>query len=380
MAHQAWPMPPLKEILDDVVPDVDQAVAKQQAFAIEKVLSELGAAVQVREVQQGPTLTQFSLKPGPDVKINQIKKLDQDLALTLSGLPVYLEDPTPFSPYLKLVIPNQRHRTVPLRQVLESAIFQKKAGRLKIALGLNSSSAPVVIDLAEMPHLLIGGMTGSGKSVCLNALIAGLLCSYAPDHLQLALIDPLQIELKQYSGIPHLIAPVVTQSDKVLEVLQAINAELDRRFTTFSKLSARDLPAYNQAAGRSGQEKIPYLAIFIDNLVDLMLRAAADVEPALTRIAAMGRSAGVHLIFATQRSNVDIVTGAIKANASGRVAFQVSSSADSRLILDASGAEDLFGAGDMLYKAPNTTILQRVQGVYVSEGELKRLVRFWRRQ
>jgi S-DNA-T family DNA segregation ATPase FtsK/SpoIIIE len=380
MARQPWHLPPLKDILVEAAVEPDLTPAKQQALVIEKVMAELGAPIQVREVRQGPSLIQFSLKPDPEVKVSQIKRLDQDLSVALSGLSIFFEDPTPHSPYLKLMIPNTQAQTVCLRQILESPLFQKKEGRLKIGLGLNPSGGPVIIDLAEMPHLLLGGMTGSGKSVCLNAMIATLLCTYPPDYLQLALIDPLQVELKHYIGLPHLFAPVVTRSEQVVELLQTINGELDHRFTTFSKLGVRDLVAYNLTTGRTGKTTIPYLVVVIDNLVDLMLQAAAEVEQPLTRLGAMGRSAGVHLVFATQRSNVDIVSGALKANASGRIAFQMTGSVDSRLVLDEAGAETLIRPGDMLYKAPNTTRLQRVQGVFVSEVELNRLVRFWRRQ
>lgn len=377
MTNRREPLPPLDKILDDSEISGDKTKVGAQAQLIEQNLAALGFEVSVRDVRQGPTLTQFSLKPGPEVKISQIKKLDKDLALGLSGLPVYIEDPTPNYPYLRLIIPNQQTIAVKLRRVLESPVFQQKEGVLKVGLGVDTFDQPVVIDLAGLPHLLIGGTTGSGKSVCLNGMIANILCTYPPQMVRLVLIDPLQVELKHYEGIPHLLVPVTTKAEQVLNVLASLNTEITRRFSHFSKRGVREIKAYNQQATALNQEQMPYIVIFIDNLTDLMLDNPREMEQSLSRIAAMGRGAGVHLIFATQRSNVDVVSGALKANASGRIAFHVVDSADSRLILDAAGAEDLLGPGDMLYKTPDTPFPRRAQGVYVSETELGRIIKFW---
>jgi S-DNA-T family DNA segregation ATPase FtsK/SpoIIIE len=277
-----------------------------------------------------------------------------------------------------VIVPNFQTTTVNLRRLLESPVFQQKEGLLKVGLGVDTFDQPVVLVLATLPHLLIGGTTGSGKSVCLNGMIASLLCTYPPAVVRLVLIDPLQVELKHYEGVPHLLVPVTTNADQVLNVLASLNTEIARRFTDFSKRGVREIKTYNQQAAALDQELMPYLVIFVDNLTDLMLTQPREIEQGLSRIAAMGRGAGVHLVIATQRSNVDVVSGAIKANASGRIAFRVVDSADSRLILDTSGAEDLLGPGDMLYKTPDVPLPRRAQGVYVTESELGRIVRFWR--
>ena len=380
MTAKAWRLPVLAEMLDRDTGRAEDSQAQAQKEIIEKTLADFGYTIEIQAIHEGPMVTQFGLKPGPDTRLSKIKGLDQDLALALSGLPVQIAEPTPDYPSLRLIVPKQQRRLVRMRRLLESDAFKESHGNLKIALGLDAFGQPVVIDLTEMPHLLIGGMTGSGKSMCLNGMIAGLLCIYRPDQVQFLLIDPAQVELKQYNGIPHLFGSIVTDSETVVEALETANKEINRRFTEFSKLGMRDLLTYNRRAPHVGRQLYPYLVIIIDNLVDLMMRHPTKVENNLTRIAAMGRSAGVHLVFATQRSNVEIVSGAIKANASVRIAFQVTSNIDSRLILDGSGAEELRGPGDMLYRAPTTNQPQRVQGVFVSDAEIIKLVRFWRRQ
>ncbi|MDX1521591.1 MAG: DNA translocase FtsK [Anaerolineae bacterium] len=379
MAAQQYTLPPIEQILDPVEVNPDPTIVQAQKQIIEKTLAELGVEVRVGDMRTGPTLTQFGIKPGPEVKVSQIRKLTDDLALALGGLPVRLEDPTANYPYLRLIIPAPQHNGVKLRQLFDSPLLQKQSGGLKVGLGVDTFTRPVVIDLTTLPHLLIGGTTGSGKSVCLNTMIAGLLCRHSPQQIQLLLIDPLQIELSHFGGIPHLLVPVVSRTDQVIDALNAVINEMERRFTNLSKLGVRDVAAYNQQAAHTNRPPIPYIAIFLDNLTDLMQAAGKEVTQALTRIAAMGRSAGIHLVIATQRSNVDVVTGALKANAPARIAFRVLDSADSRLILDAAGAEELFGAGDMLYRAPNSSLLQRIQGVQVSDDELKRIVNHWQR-
>ncbi len=380
MAKKRWRLPALDKILEAVPPRSASDSVQSQRQIIEKTLADFGYPVQVDSMYEGPMVTQFSLTPGPETQLSKIKSLDVDLALALDGLPVQVEEPSPDHPRMRLIVGRARTRLVRLREVLETSAFRQSDATLKVGLGIDSFGQPVVIDLTEMPHLLIGGTTGAGKSVCINAMLTGLLCTYTPTELQLLLIDPAQVELKQYSGLPHLLAPVVTDSEVVVEMLQTSNKEINRRFTEFSKLGVRDLSAYNRRAPHVGRQRYPYLLIVIDNLIDLMLRHPTKVENALTRIAAMGRGAGVHLIFATQRSNVDIVAGAIKANAAGRIAFRVTSNTDSRLILDASGAEDLLNEGELLYRAPNTNQTRRVQGAYVSDVEIERLVAFWRGQ
>jgi S-DNA-T family DNA segregation ATPase FtsK/SpoIIIE len=380
MTQQSYELPDLDHILDHQAEESDTTTSAQQKQVIEQTLAAFGLTVKVGDVRTGPTLTQFGLKLGSETKISHVKRLDQDLSLALAGRPVWLEDPTPNYPYLRLVILNEQPVPVSLRQVLTPPAYQKQSGHLKVGLGLDSFARPLTIDLAEMPHLLIGGMTGSGKSTCLNAMLASLLCAYPPDVLHLALIDPLRIELEAYGGIPHLFAPLASRLRPVVDLLEGLNSAIDRRFTGFSKLGLRNILAYNQQARQTGREPLPYLVVLVDNLTDLILRSGQEIEPLLTRLAAMGRGAGVHLVIATQRSNVEIVSGALKANATARIAFKVTSNADSRLILDATGAENLFGPGDMLYKAPNAGLLQRVQGTRPSPAEIDRLIGYWQHQ
>jgi S-DNA-T family DNA segregation ATPase FtsK/SpoIIIE len=320
-------------------------------------------------------LTQFSLKLKSDHHLSRIKQLETDLAVSLSGDLVQIEDPTPEQPSMRLVLQNHRVSTVRLRQVLESETFQRFKGRVKVGLGLDSLGRTIVIDLAEMPHLLVGGTTGSGKSIFLNALVAELVCTYGPDELKLILIDPLAVELKQYNPLPHLVGPVITRSARALQVLNWVVQEIERRYQQLVRLQARDIVTYNQKAARAGQAQLPYLIIVIDNQLDLMLRAPKDLEYVLTRIAQKARGAGIHMVMSTVRTQSDTVAGSIKANFPGRIAFKTVTRADSQLILDASGAEGLLGGGDMLYKAPGTNRLERIQSVFVSEDEIKRIVR-----
>ncbi len=380
MVKSAGQLPPISDILDDRAVAHTESNAQKQILIIEKILAELGTEASVVDVYEGPTVTQFRLAPGPEVKLSQLKSLDQDLALALSGVPVQIAEPSPDHPYARIIVAKQRRTTVRLRAILESAEFERADGLLKIGLGLDTFGTPLVVDLTTLPHLLIGGTTGSGKSVCINAIISGLLCLYLPEQVQFLMIDPLRVELKKYDGLPHLFCPVITESAQVIEALDAANQEINRRFTELSKLGVRNLAAYNRRAPHANKNTLPYLIVVIDNLVDLMMRAPKEIEQALVRLAAMGRSAGTHLVFATQRSNVDIVAGAIKANASGRIAFRVTSSADSQLILDMAGAEELSGEGDMLFKSPEFPTPRRAQGVYVAEAELDRISGFWRRR
>jgi S-DNA-T family DNA segregation ATPase FtsK/SpoIIIE len=371
-------LPPLHDILDDAVPDIDKAEVQEQIRLIEKTLADFDFPAEVRDVHHGPRMTQFGLKPRADVASEKIKTLDQDLAVALSGALAEIALPTPSYPYLRIAVENYHQPNVKLRQVLGSTAFNQREGALKIGLGLDIFGQPVIIDLAALPHLLIGGTTGSGKSVCINAIIASLVCTYLPDTLRLVLIDPIRVELTKFNDLPHLMGPLVTRSGQVLEVFNRIVQEIEQRYTRFTQVQVRDIAGYNQRAAQAGGEKLPYLVIIVDNLFDLMTKAPADLEQLLTRIAQKARAAGVHLVLATVRTHTDILSGSIKANFPGRIALKVVNKAESQLILDSAGAEDLLGHGDMLYKSPETSRLQRVQGVYVSEAELDRLIEFWR--
>lgn len=373
-------LPPLAEMLDAGSPARDEATARAQAGLIETTLAEFGLPAQVRNIHYGPRLTQFSLKPKAATPLAQVKQLEPDLAVALAGALVAIEGPTPDYPYIILVVENYQSAPVKLRPVLESPAFQRRKGALKLGLGLDTFGEPVGADLAALPHLLVGGMTGSGKSAGLHAAIASLLCLYPPQRLQLLLIDPLEVEFKRYNGLPHLVASVVTGRLQALEALQQTVEEIEERYRTLSKAGVRDIVAYNEWAGASGRAGLPYRVIVIDNLFDLMMDAPRDLEQAMARIAQKARGAGVHVIMATVRSNVDTVAGSIKANFPGRIAFKVANRADSQLIIDAPGAESLLGQGDMLFRAPEAGRLQRLQGVYVSEQELDRIINFWYRR
>jgi S-DNA-T family DNA segregation ATPase FtsK/SpoIIIE len=343
----------------------------------------------VREINQGPAVTQFSLEPGymatkdakgnpRKVRVSRIVNLSNDLALALSAAPIRIEAPIPGRPYVGLEVPNSSTNLVTLRNLMESDRFSRAHGPLKFTLGQDVSGHAVVVDLTSMPHLLIAGATGSGKSVCINALVACLLTTHTPETLRLLMIDPKMVELVNYNGIPHLLAPVVTELEKVVGVLSWAVREMDRRYKAFAKEEVRNIVGYNEKMTKQGKEILPYIVIIIDELADLMMMAPDEVERTVTRIAQMARATGMHLIIATQRPSVDVVTGLIKANFPARIAFAVTSQIDSRVILDTPGAERLLGKGDMLYMAPDSAKLRRLLGVFVSDQELNRLTQFWR--
>jgi S-DNA-T family DNA segregation ATPase FtsK/SpoIIIE len=387
--NRKWHLPIISEILEDTSEvEISEAEIRQRVHIIEETLASFGVEVKVREINQGPAVTQFSVEPGymatrdakgnlRKVRVSRIVNLTNDLALALAAAPIRIEAPIPGRPYVGIEVPNISKTIVTLRSIMESPVFQQRAGILKIGLGRNVAGKPVVVDLTAMPHLLIAGATGSGKSVCINAIVSCLLCTHTPDTLRLLMIDPKMVELVNYNGIPHLLAPVVTELERVIGVLNWATREMDRRYKEFSKAGARNIASYNQKVAKEGEEKLPYIVIIIDELADLMMMAPDDVERAVTRIAQMARATGIHLILATQRPSVDVVTGLIKANFPARVAFAVSSQVDSRVILDMPGAERLLGKGDMLYMAPDAAKLQRLQGVHVSDAELERIIKFW---
>jgi S-DNA-T family DNA segregation ATPase FtsK/SpoIIIE len=346
----------------------------------------------VVDVNEGPTITQFALEPGfverrgPDgqmkrrkVRVSRITALANDLALALSASPIRIEAPVPGRPYVGLEVPNPEVSLVNLREVMESEAFQSLDTPLKLALGKGTSGEPVVADLATMPHLLIAGATGSGKSVCINATVACLLFNNRPEDLKLILVDPKRVELTNFNGISHLLAPVIVEVEEVVGALKWVTQEMDRRFKIFSGLHVRDIEAYKALPASRQQEHLPYIIIIIDELADLMMIAPDEVERLICRIAQMARATGIHLIIATQRPSVDVVTGLIKANFPSRISFAVTSQVDSRVILDTPGAEKLLGRGDMLYMASDSSQLVRLQGSYVSTKELNKLVRFWKR-
>ncbi|MBK7782581.1 MAG: DNA translocase FtsK 4TM domain-containing protein [Ardenticatenia bacterium] len=384
-----WTLPDMAGLLDaplDVVRSPEEA--ELLARTIEQTLAEFGIPVEVVQINVGPTITQFGLRPGytekagirSKVPVRRILALQNDLALALAASPVRILAPVPGRPYVGVELPNASKTVVSLRGVMQSEAFQLllKRGGLPIALGRDTGGNDVAVDLTRMPHLLIAGATGSGKSVCVNTLIASLLLSHTPDSLKMVLVDPKRVEMTQYRGLPHLATPVVVDAERVVGVLQWAVREMDRRYRAFAEAGARHLAAYNRLMDERSQTRLPFLVIVIDELADLMMLAPEETERLITRLAQLARATGIHLVLATQRPSVDVVTGLIKANFPSRIAFAVSSSVDSRVILDQQGAEKLLGQGDMLYQSSDDSKLRRLQGCYVSDEEVERLVHFWK--
>lgn len=337
---------------------------------IRKTFEHFGIIVDMGDISVGPTVTQYTLKPAEGIKLTRITGLANDLALALAAHPIRIEAPIPGKSLVGVEVPNQTVATVPLRTILEAREFRERKSSLTIALGKDVSGAPHVADLARMPHLLIAGATGSGKTVSLNSIIISLLYQNGPDDLKLLMVDPKRVELLSYNGIPHLIAPVITDIPKTVNALKWCIGEMERRFDVLSKSGHRDIGAYN----RSKAEPLPYLVVLVDELADLMISAAPEVEPAIIRLAQMSRATGIHLVLATQRPSVDVITGLIKANITSRIAFAVASSTDSRTILDTAGAEKLLGRGDLLYTSAELSKPKRLQGALVSDDDIKRVV------
>lgn len=372
-----------------------EAVDMQQIQElIENTLEDFNVPVEVVHVESGPTVTQFGVAPlylerggqRRKVRVNRIVSLADDLALALAVPAVRIEAPVPGRPYVGIEVPNTEKVTVSLRGVIESAAFQKDGGRLPLPLGRNTAGAGVVMDLTRAPHMLIAGSTGSGKSVCINTIITGLLMRYGPESLRFVMVDPKMVELPGYNGIPHMIGKVITEMDQVMGALTWMLLEMDDRYQAFKAVGVRNVEAYNALAGKKpkkGQEPIallPYIVLIIDELADLMMTAADDIERQLCRLAQMARATGIHLIIATQRPSTDVVTGLIKANFPTRIAFSVTSQIDSRVILDTVGAERLLGRGDMLLMRPDMAKLQRIQGCLVTDPEINNVVAFWKDQ
>ncbi len=380
MTQPQWKLPSLPDVLDSTPPNSKTPNILRQKNIIEKTLGDLGFTVKVGQIQQGPQITQFSLLAEADSQPFKIKKVEQDLALALSGVDVRIVLPAPQQPFMAVLVPHPAGEisVVSLRQLLESPAFVQHHGPLKVGLGLNLTGQPVIIDLVELPHLLLAGTTGSGKSSCLHTIIASLLCTYPPNTLHFLMIDPLSVELKIYNGLPHLFAPVVTRSAQALDTLGTLEKVIERRYQVFADNHARNISAYNQKLSEAGKDTIPYIVIVIDNVFDLLMSSANEVEKIITRMAQRARGAGVHLILSTPHANTSALSGSLKANFPGRIAFKVMNPAESRLILDQNGAEDLLGQGDLLFKASGGVAPQRVQGVYVSEVERERILDFWR--
>ncbi len=386
-------LPPLDLLRpDDAGPAAGSADTRQRAQTIVQTLAEFNVPVEVVSIKEGPTVTQFGLEPGETVKelrggevvrqrvsVRSIQRLSNDLALALAAASIRIEAPVPGRPYVGIEIPNTAKTLVSLRSVLESREFAKVGSPVTIALGRDVSGDPVVADLTRMPHLLIAGATGSGKSVCINAIVCSLLMNHGPETVRFLMVDPKMVELPGYNGIPHLLGPVITDPEQAPGALAWLTLQMDDRYRLFAANGVRNIAEYNKKVAKSKtQEALPYLILVIDELADLMMTAAFDIERQICRLAQMSRATGIHLVLATQRPSVDVITGLIKANFPARIAFAVTSQIDSRVILDTPGAEKLLGRGDMLLMVPESAKLSRIQGCFVSDREIDAVVEFWR--
>jgi S-DNA-T family DNA segregation ATPase FtsK/SpoIIIE len=384
-----WQLPDVKDILDSgSAPEVNEEFIQQRARLIQETLASFGAPVQVVEINRGPSITQFGVEPlfvetrngRTKVRVNKIASLADDLALALAAPRIRIQAPVPGHSYVGIEVPNEEMTLVALRDIVESEPFQRNKNPLKFALGRDVTGHPVSNTIENMPHLLIAGTTGSGKSVCVNSILTCMLLHNTPDDLRLILVDPKRVELTGYNGIPHLLSPVVVEIDRVIGALQWMTREMDKRYHMFAQVGSRNINDYNGKMKLQGGKKLPLLVIVIDELADLMMIAPGETEQTITRLAQLARATGIHMILATQRPSVDVVTGLIKANFPARIAFAVASNTDSRVILDQPGAERLLGRGDMLFQAPDAPAAARLQGVFVSDHEIQKLVDFWKAQ
>lgn len=370
---KVWKYPPLNLLSDKAGHPADRGDIKKNASIIEKTLDSFGIQARVAEVNGGPAVTQYALEIAAGTKITKIANLQHDIALALATRTgtVRIEAPIPGKSLVGIEVPNHTLEIVGLKTILSSDEMSKHKSKLAVALGRDTASHPMIVDIDRMPHCLIAGTTGSGKSVLINAFIASLLFRNSPEELKLLLIDPKRVELTNFNGVPHLLTPVITEPEKILSALKWAMGEMDRRYKLFQSVGVRNIAGYNEM---SGFQALPYIVIFIDELADLMMFAPVEVEDAITRIAQLARATGIHLVIATQRPSVDVITGLIKANIPCRIAFNVSSMIDSRVILDGPGAEKLLGRGDMLFLPPDASKPVRIQGVLLSDGEINNLI------
>src|SRR5438094_1410765 len=376
-----WKLPSIA-LLDTVTARRERMAdeIKRNVKVIESTLATFGVECKVVGVNPGPAVTQYELQPGPGVQVKRITALQYDLSLALAAAPLRIEAPIPGKSAVGIEVPNKSASLVTIREVIETAAFREGTNKLALGLGNDVSGQSIVADLTRMPHLLIAGATGQGKSVCINALITSLLFQVTPDHMRMLLIDPKRVELTGYNGLPHLALPVLVESHQAAAALRWAVAEMDRRYKLFSAEGVRNIAAYNEEAALKSARTLPYIVIVIDELADLIMVAAGEIEELICRIAQLARAVGIHLIIATQRPSTDIITGLIKANIPSRIAFAVGSQVDSRVILDSGGAEKLLGRGDMLYQPVDAGKPTRIQGAFVSDAEVESVVSFWKSQ
>ena len=395
VARRIKALPPLSLLRDVDMNPPDEYEINHNVLLIENTLLEFDIHIDVIDVQVGPTVTQYAIQPFREVqradgvivrertRLSKIAALSNDLSLTLSAKRLRLETPVPGHSYMGVEVPNRNPSVVALRSVYESKAFfnasQKNKSPLLIPLGRDVAGAPVMVDLAAMPHLLIAGTTGSGKSVCIAAIATALLLHNTPDKVKMVMLDPKMVELSRFNGLPHLLGPVETDLERIIGVLRWCTREMDRRYKLLEEHSARNIEIFNSRLGqRHAEEHLPYIVIMADEIGDLMMSKPEETEKALTRIAQMARAVGMHLVVATQRPSVDVITGLIKANFPARVSFAVAAGVDSRVILDSVGAETLLGRGDMLYLASDAAGPRRLQGCYVSDDEVRSIVDHWK--
>jgi len=377
-----WQLPSI-ELLEESSTKAQAGNIAKNADVLLKTLADFGVEVSAGTVNIGPTVTQYELKPSEGVKLNMIKARADDLALALAVHPVRVEAPIPGKSAVGVEVPNKTPARVTLRELIDSDNFKKRKSCLTLPLGRDVSGEVITVDVSTMPHMLVAGATGSGKSVALNAFLLSLMFQNSPRDLRLLLVDPKRVEFTLYNGVPHLLTPVVTEVDKTINLLRWAISEMEKRFKMFERFAARDINSFNEKIGKGHKgddgtyyEKLPFIVIVIDELADLMAQASSEVEAAIVRLAQLARATGIHLIVATQRPSVDVITGIIKANITCRVAFAVASQVDSRTILDLSGADKLLGNGDMLYIGGDYTKPKRIQGAFVTEKDVKSVTDF----
>ncbi len=370
-----WKYPPLSLLSTDKGSKADRGDIKENASIIESTLDSFGIRAKVAEVNGGPAITQYAIKIAEGTKLSKIKALQTDLALALAAPTgqIRIEAPIPGRNLVGIEIPNRSPEYVTLYEIMNHPDMKKEKSRLAVGLGLGVSGAPAIADVRKMPHALVAGSTGSGKSIAINNLICTLLFRNSPQELRFIMVDPKRVELTGYNGIPHLLTPVITDVERVISALQWATKEMDRRYKMFAEVGARNIEDYNEQSGFTAME---YIVIVIDELADIMLTAPSKVEDLIVRLAQMARATGIHLVIATQRPSVNVITGLIKANIPTRIAFNVASMIDSRVIIDSPGAEKLLGKGDMLFVPPDRPLPTRIQGTYVTNKEIKNLIDF----
>ena len=375
-AKSNYVMPPLDLLSKNETPPTSGNI-KENSMIIKNTLENFGIPVEMAEVNVGPTVTQYAFKPADGVKLSKITTLSNNLALALAAHPIRIEAPIPGKSLVGIEVPNKVRSVVTLRNLISQANFQNSSSPLLIALGRNVSGAPVYTDIADGPHVLVAGATGTGKTIFLNSLILSLLYKYTPDQMRMIMVDPKRVEFQNYNEIPHLLCPVIYDATKTINALQWLVREMERRFEIFSSVSSRNIGSYNanKTVVANGAQ-LPYIVFVVDELADLMAAKGKELEAGIVRLAQMARATGIHLVLATQRPSVEVITGLIKANVPTRITFQVSSQIDSRTVIDTSGAEKLLGAGDMLFLSAKSSKLGRIQGPYVSEKEVKKVADF----